>query len=84
MSKDEFFKIDLEKRRDMVISALCNIIIFEDLAPLVCDGLIKKENCEVIKIILGAYKDGILVEREIVVRDWTIEDSECPDFGVSD
>lgn len=64
MSKNDFFKLDLEKRKDMVISAICNIIIFEDLAPTVCDGLIRKENREVIKIILGAYKDGILVEKE--------------------
>lgn len=60
MSKDEFFKLPDDKRRCLVVDSLSYLIIFEDLAPNVLKCLISCEKYEVIKIVLGAYVNGML------------------------
>ena len=60
MTKEEFFKLSDDKRRDLVTSSLVNLLMLEDLAPSVSKCLIKSENFEVIKIVLGAYMNGVI------------------------
>ena len=60
MTKEEFFELPDDKRRDLVTASLVNLIILEELAPSVSKNLIKSENYEVIKIVLGAYINGVI------------------------
>lgn len=60
MTKEEFFELSDDKRRDLVTASLVNLIMLEDLAPNVLRCLIKDDNYEVIKIVLGAYMNGVI------------------------
>ncbi len=60
MTKVEFFELPEDKRRDLVADALCNLIILEDMAPSLAWQLFKAGNVEVIKIVLGAYMNGVI------------------------
>lgn len=60
MTKEKFFELPDNKRRELVMTSLVNLIMLEDLAPNVSSYLIKKDNYEVIKIVLGAYMNGVI------------------------
>lgn len=60
MTKEKFFELPDNKRRDLVMTSLINLIVLEDLAPNVSSYLIKKDNYEVIKIVLRAYMNGVI------------------------
>lgn len=58
MSKDEFFSLPDNKKRDLVTDALCNLIMFQELSPGLSCMLFKDGNIDVMKIVLGAYLNG--------------------------
>ncbi len=60
MDKNEFFAMDKNRQQNLTGEALCNLIMFEDLAPCLSLQIFKKENLEVMKIVLGAYMNGII------------------------
>ena len=60
MTKEEFFDLPDNERRNFVMNALANLIMLDELAPNICNSLIKRQNYEVTKIVLGAYMNGVI------------------------
>lgn len=58
MSKDEFFSLDTENKCRFVMDSLCWLIMAEDF--LTKTGFVRKEQLDVIKIVLGFYYHEIL------------------------
>lgn len=65
MDKENFLKLESEQQHGLVVLALCNLILYESYFPSTSKSFIQPLNYEIIKIILGLFKDGCLVFKEV-------------------
>lgn len=66
MTKEEFFQLSMTDRDNLIMSLLCKIVLFDAFMRHYSFNfnVFTHEDLELIKIIIGAYLNGVLVEKE--------------------
>lgn len=71
MTKEDFFQLSMEEKDNLIMSLLCKIVLFDAFMRHYSFhiNVFTHEDLELIKIIIGAYLNGVLVEKEEYRKD---------------